>query len=244
RCIDASASLFCRVTPRVSACCGDKLCEGAETVSSCFIDCDPVAGACTPTELNIEYSCSDGKDNDCDQLFDDDDPDCVDTDGDGLTDAYENNITGTDHESVDTDLDGLVDGNSGVVRVVDYPDDPGYPDAVDADGDGSVDGEQTTGTDANNEDTDGDLINDGLEVANGSDPLDPLDLPNLADGDVAPYGAPNGQLNAGDLTVMMRLALGLEDTRALELAHGDLGTPDGVINAADVILLIQMLHSQ
>ena len=61
---------------------------------------------------------------------------------------------------------------------------------------------------------------------------------------MAPYGAPNGQLNAGDLTVMMRLALGLEDTRALELAHGDLGMPDSVINAADVILLIQMLHSQ
>ena len=61
---------------------------------------------------------------------------------------------------------------------------------------------------------------------------------------MAPYGAPDNQLNAGDLTVMMRLALGLEDTRALELAHGDLGTPDSVINAADVILLIQMLHSQ
>jgi len=244
RCIDASASLFCRVTPRVSACCGDKLCEGAETVSSCFIDCDPVAGACTPTEPNIEYSCSDGKDNDCDQLFDGDDPDCVDTDGDGLTDAYENNITGTDDESVDTDLDGLVDGNSGVVPVEDYPVGPGYPDAVDADDDGFVDGEQTTGTDANNEDSDGDLLKDGLEVVKLSNPLDPLSYPIIADGDVAPYGAPDNQLNAGDLTVMLRLALGLEETRALELAHGDLGTPDSVINAADVILLIQMLHSQ
>ena len=177
-------------------------------------------------------------------VFDGDDPDCVDTDGDGLTDAYENNITGTDDESVDTDLDGLVDGNSGVVPVEDYPVGPGYPDAVDADDDGFVDGEQTTGTDPTKADTDGDLIEDGLEVANGSDPLDPLDLPNLADGDVAPYGAPDNQLNAGDLTVMLRLALGLEETRALELAHGDLGTPDSVINAADVILLIQMLHSQ
>ncbi len=43
RCIDASANLFCRVTARVSACCGDKLCEGAETIASCGIDCDPNA---------------------------------------------------------------------------------------------------------------------------------------------------------------------------------------------------------
>ena len=42
----------------------------------------------------------------------------------------------------------------------------------------------------------------------------------------------------------MRLALGLQTPRALELAHCDLGTPDGVINVADVLVLIQMLQSQ
>ena len=58
RCIDASANKFCRVTARVSACCGDKLCEGAENLTSCANDCDP--GVCTPTEPRIEYSCNDG----------------------------------------------------------------------------------------------------------------------------------------------------------------------------------------
>jgi spore coat protein A len=235
RCIDSGANLFCRITERVSACCGDKLCEGAEDISSCANDCDP--SVCTPTEQGAEYSCSDGEDNDCDGLIDAADPDCQDPDGDGLTNAYEVNISGTDPNSIDSDDDGLVDGDDGVVLVA-------GPEDVDANDDGFIDGEQTTGTDANNEDSDGDLLKDGVEVTYGSNPLDAASYPNIADGDVAPYGAPDNQLNAGDLTVMMRLALGLEDTRALELAHGDLGTSDGVINAADVILLIQMLHSQ
>lgn len=39
RCIDASANLFCREAVRVSACCGDALCEGQETEASCAVDC-------------------------------------------------------------------------------------------------------------------------------------------------------------------------------------------------------------
>jgi len=138
-----------------------------------------------------------------------------------------------------TDGDGLVDGNSGVVLIADYPQ------GVDIDTDGYAEGEQTLGTSATLADSDLDLLNDGLEVANGANPLDPASWQNLADGDVASYGVPNGQINAGDLTVAIRLALGLEASRALELelAHGDLGTPDGIINAADVILLIQMIQS-
>ena len=180
RCIDASASLFCRTSTRVLACCGDKLCEGAETVSSCYIDCDPAA--CTPSEPGVEYNCSDGTDNDCDALVDGNDPDCTDSDGDGLTDAYEINILGTNPASVDTDGDGLVDGNSAVVLIVDYPQ------GIDTDADGYAEGEQTLGSSATLADSDGDLLNDGLEVANGTDPLDPGSWPLLADGDVAPYG--------------------------------------------------------
>jgi spore coat protein A len=71
RCIDASANLFCRVEPRVMACCGDALCEGQETVGSCAVDCVP----CTLTE-SVEVSCFDGLDNDCDVLTDEADPDC------------------------------------------------------------------------------------------------------------------------------------------------------------------------
>ncbi|NOR40498.1 MAG: hypothetical protein GQ537_04760, partial [Gammaproteobacteria bacterium] len=197
-------------------------------------DCDP--NACTPTEPRTEYSCSDSEDNDCDGLIDAADPDCVDSDGDGLTDAYEINILGTDPNKIDTDGDGLVDGKEGVVLA--------GPDDVDANDDGFIDGELTLGTDPNDVDSDDDLLNDGLEVAHGADPLNPASWPILADGDCAPFDAPNSQLDGGDLVVAMRLALGLETTRALELAHCDLGTPDGVINAADVLLLIQMLQSQ
>jgi len=75
RCINSGSNLFCRDTPRVSACCGDKLCEGAETISSCANDCDPNA-ACTPTESGTEVTCDDGNDNDCDGLTDASDPDC------------------------------------------------------------------------------------------------------------------------------------------------------------------------
>jgi hypothetical protein len=221
RCIDSSASLFCRVSPRVSACCGDKLCEGAETLNSCANDCDP--NVCTPTEFGVEYSCTDGKDNDCDGLVDGNDLDCTDTDGDGLPDGVETNTgvyldpthTGTNPALSDTDSDGLDDGEE----------------------------VNTYETDPTKADSDGDLLEDGTEVVNGSDPNDPASWPHLADGDVAPYGAPDGQLNAGDLTVAIRLALGLETTRALELAHCDLGTPDNIIDARDITLLIQMLLS-
>ena len=233
RCIDASASRFCRVTERLSACCGDKLCEGAETISSCANDCDP--NVCTPTEPGVEYSCSDGEDNDCDGKIDAADPDCLDADGDGLTYLYDINISGTNPNNSDSDGDGLVDGDDGVVVA-------GTGD-VDANGDGFIDGEQTTGTDPNNADSDGDLLNDGLEVEHGTDPHDPASWPILADGDCAPYDAPNAQLDGGDLVVAMRLALGLVSTRTLELAHCDLGTPNDVINAADVLLLIQMLQA-
>jgi len=236
RCIDAAASRFCRVSERVSACCGDKLCEGAESISSCYVDCDP--SACTPTEPGVEYSCGDGSDNDCDGLADAGDPDCHDSDGDGLADAYESNLLGTRADSVDSDGDGLVDGASGVVTTV------LYPQGIDSDGDGFVDGEQTLGTVATLFDTDGDLLGDGLEVANGSDPGNPASWPMLGDCDVAPYGEPNGVSNTGDLAVALRLALGLVATRPLELAHCDLGTPDGIINSSDILLFLQLLQSQ
>jgi hypothetical protein len=43
RCINSQDNLFCRVEPRVMACCGDALCEGQETETSCAIDCAPPA---------------------------------------------------------------------------------------------------------------------------------------------------------------------------------------------------------
>jgi len=78
RCISAADNLFCRVTARLSACCGDALCEGQEQVQGadyCQNDCDP--NACTPDEPGTEVTCDDGNDNDCDGLIDAADPDCA-----------------------------------------------------------------------------------------------------------------------------------------------------------------------
>ncbi len=239
RCINAADKLFCRMAPRVEACCGDALCEGAEDDSSCSIDCS----ATCPNVMEAPPGspvCGDGIDNDCDGLVDLADLDCVDSDGDGVSDFYENNILQTDPNDVDTDRDGLVDGYSGVVLLADYPDNPDYPDGVSTDGI-YVSGEQTYGADATEPDTDGDRLDDALEVTYGSDPADPASWPNLADGDVAPYGAPDGSVDAGDLVVGIRLVLGLETITALELAHLDMGTPNSVIDLADIILQMQLL---
>jgi cysteine-rich repeat protein len=58
RCIDAAGNLFCRVAPRVLACCGDKLCEGQETGLSCQIDCAPLP--CGNRVLEPPEECDDG----------------------------------------------------------------------------------------------------------------------------------------------------------------------------------------
>ena len=97
-----------------------------------------------------------------------------DTDGDGLTDAYEG-IIGTDPNNPDTDGDGLTDGDE-------VDSDGAGPDTgtgtdplvADTDGDGLTDGQEvsTTGTDPNDADTDNDGLTDGREVnTTGTDPL-------------------------------------------------------------------------
>ena len=161
---------------------------------------------------------------------------CLDDDRDGLLNSVEL-LNVTNPENVDTDGDGPVDGDDGMVPV------DTIVAGIDNDGDGYIDGEQGFGTDALAADSDGDRLNDGLEVANGADPLDPGSWPSLADGDIAPLGAPDGDINAGDLLVGMRLVLGLETASPLELAHGDLyppGAPDGLFNIQDLILFQQL----
>ena len=158
---------------------------------------------------------------------------CLDDDGDGLVNSFEN-LIGTDPLLIDTDGDGLVDGDDGIVLI------SAVSGGVDNDGDGFADGEQAFGTDPLLMDSDGDQLGDGLEVANNADPLDPNNWPNLADGDIAPLGSPDGSVNAGDILIGVRISLGLVTPTALELAHGDLypvGAPDGIINLQDLILL-------
>jgi gliding motility-associated-like protein len=102
-----------------------------------------------------------------------------DTDSDGLTNEQEAAL-GTNPTNPDTDGDGINDGiedTSGSDPL--NPCDPN-PNAaacsLDSDSDGLTNNEESSlGTDPNNPDTDGDGINDGLEVDNGTNPLDPCD---------------------------------------------------------------------
>lgn len=164
----------------------------------------------------------------------------IDSDGDGLSDTFETTVLFTNPNNVDTDGDGLADGAGGVVPLA------SLPGGIDVDSDGFVDGEQDLGTDPVAEDTDGDQLPDGLEVANNADPLDPGSWPTLADGDIAPLGQPDGILNAADYLIMQRIVLQHLTPNPLEYAHGDLypvGSPDGVIDTSDLLLLLEMIMS-
>ena len=88
----------------------------------------------------------------------------ADADGDGLSNADEISIHGTDWQSADTDGDGIADTNE-VAAGTD-------PLLWDTDGDGIADlAEATLGTSATSSDTDGDGCPEGWEVRYGFDPL-------------------------------------------------------------------------
>lgn len=64
--------------------------------------------------------------------------------------------------------------------------------------------------------------------------------PEFLAGDLAPRGAPDGQLNAADLLIMFRLINELETPTAKELIIADvapLSAPDKLLNAADALIL-------
>jgi hypothetical protein len=133
-----SSGFYCRTTARVSACCGDSLCEGQEDAANCAVDC---AGQCVPEDDREKGgTCRDGVDNDCDGLIDGEDSDCggggcmatedpevscsdgVDNDCDGLTDVDDPDCAGVCvptsskekgprcSDGIDNDCDGLIDG--------------------------------------------------------------------------------------------------------------------------------------
>ncbi|MGN6485173.1 MAG: hypothetical protein ACTHMX_12315, partial [Thermomicrobiales bacterium] len=103
--------------------------------------------------------------------------DTTDSDGDGLYDADETDVYHTDPHNADTDGDGVDDGQE-VYDGTD-PNNPssysGGTNRTDSDGDGLYDDDETNvyHTDPNNADTDGDGYDDGQEVYDGTDPLDP-----------------------------------------------------------------------
>ena len=104
-------------------------------------------------------------------------PDNPDLDGDGISNDDETNIYGTDPQNPDTDGDGVDDGDE--IANGSDPLDPCDPSDANCDNDGdgitNIDETNVYGTDPNNPDTDNDGINDGDEVTNGSDPLNPCD---------------------------------------------------------------------
>lgn len=58
----------------------------------------------------------------------------------------------------------------------------------------------------------------------------------IADGDVAPLGAPDGLVNGADVLVATRITLGLLTAGSLELLHGDMNG-DGVLNLSDLVVI-------
>lgn len=151
-----------------------------------------------------------------------------DIDGDGQGDVC------------DSDIDG--DGLPNVTELSIGTD----PTLFDSDGVGLSDGAEYNQYSTNPMlyDSDGDNVNDGEEVARGSNPLDQNSVPAYADGDLNL----DGVLNAGDLIIAHRAALGEVTLTPLQLGHGDvapkvngISTPDGQFNAGDIVVISRML---
>ena len=133
-------------------------------------------------------------------------PSYADTDGDGLTDAYEATL-GTNPLLADSDGDGLGDGvevnpahtnpllidsdGDGLGDALEYNTLHTNPNAADSDGDGLSDSQELAlGSNPLVADTDGDGIADGAEV--GADPAHPVDT----DGDGIPDLLESGTADA------------------------------------------------
>ncbi len=110
----------------------------------------------------------------------------LDADSDGLTNLEEFNL-GSDAQSADTDGDGLEDAEEVANGTLAHE--------ADSDRDGRSDDEEINGavvTDALNADSDGDGVNDGREIIEGSDPNNGSDTPILDDdGDTVPNESDN-----------------------------------------------------
>ena len=142
--------------------------------------------------------------------------------------------------------------NNGQPLAVYYPDDDQdgltnqeeasqgmLPTNTDQDGDGLTNTQEwfIHGTDSANADSDGDNVNDNVEISQGTDPNDPNSGLQLGDvnGD--------GQINVGDLVVLTRIVMGLHTPTPGETTRGDMNQ-DTQLNAADILLLQKLLLSQ
>ena len=198
----------------------DDNCPANANQSQQDTDLDGIGDACEPPDFDSD-GIQDALDNcpliaNANQLDTDNDGfgDVCDTDddNDGLSDQDEINIHGTNPLLFDTDGDDLSDGAE----------------------------INTHGTNPLNVDSDTDGFNDDVEISAGTNPLDALSFP--ADGDINN----DGSVNVVDLLLATQITLGLKIPTAEELLHGDvapliagLPTPDGEINAADLVVIQQ-----
>ena len=65
-----------------------------------------------------------------------------------------------------------------------------------------------------------------------------VDTQSSADGDLAPWGCPDGQINAADVLIAQQLVLEQRTPGQLQYTHGDMNS-DGSINTADLLLITQ-----
>jgi len=131
----------------------------------------------------------------------------VDTDGDGLSDYYEERVLGTtDPADADSDDDGLNDGDEVNTHGTD-PNDTDSDDDTLPDGwevDGGLDPTDDTGDNGVGGDPDADGLTNGAELANGTDPSNPdSDDDGLSDGDeVNVYGTDPADPDSDDDTYL------------------------------------------
>ncbi len=159
----------------------------------------------------------------------------ADTDGDGLSDGEEDlnhngRIDPGETDPLNADPDGDNDGITDSVDSCDGDDASG-----DSDGDGICDDKDNCSTVANADqvDTNSDGTGDACTF--------------ITDGDLAPYGNPDGVVNVGDALVCLRFALGLETPTAEDILHADVAplgadgrpNPDGIINVADALVILR-----
>ena len=148
--------------------------DPGEGPTSAEIDCDDTQPLEAPGLTEV---CGNGLDDDCDGIGGTDGVNYPDDDGDGLVWVLEN-VYSLDDCDPDFDDGGVNDYDELLVNgtdPTDASDDFGGTPADDLDADGLTDSDEAgLGTDPANPDTDGDGLDDGLEVLTlGTDPLSP-----------------------------------------------------------------------